>query len=34
MCSPSDKPPESIGMVNGETLKQVKDLSQIEGILF
>lgn len=22
-CSPSDKPPESIGMVNGETLKQV-----------
>lgn len=24
VCSPSDKPPESIGMVNGETLKQVK----------
>lgn len=22
-CSPSDKPPESIGMVNGETLQQV-----------
>uniref|UniRef100_H2V1X7 CCR4-NOT transcription complex subunit 4 n=1 Tax=Takifugu rubripes TaxID=31033 RepID=H2V1X7_TAKRU len=22
-CSPSDKPPESIGMVNGETLKQL-----------
>lgn len=24
MYSPSDKPPESIGMVNGETLQQVK----------
>lgn len=26
VCSPSDKPPEAIGMVNGETLKQVNIL--------
>ncbi len=24
LCSPSDKPPESIGLVNGETLQQVE----------
>lgn len=30
VCSPSDKPPEAIGMVNGETLKQVNVL----GCLF
>lgn len=26
VCSPSEKPSESIGMVNGETLKQVNIL--------